>query len=293
MSDEKPAREKSEKKGIYVVFEGSRFTGKTTMRKEIAEWLRSTGSFQVLEVEEASEKMRQSIREIGDEFDNEIDDDIDIYDFVSDTLRQNKRIRHFFRSKPSKPELQKIVIAERSFLSSIVYQNDVGKQRIWDLHGIGIQEHVLMNPKVTSKTFYLPDLVIVLDVEVEEMPNRYTKETVLEKWDRDLNYLMEVRKRFRELGNISYRCTGDECNEGWRFIHFETSSEATKKCPFCNSRVIQGKPPTDYDFPIEVINTTNHGIKEVFGKIKSLMELHVLNDLTFLSQDEKTYLERK
>ncbi len=164
----------------YIVFEGVAGSGKSLMISKVTEWLNSL-NFDVYNLEEPSEK----IREVVGTYD--IDDRIDTLLFVADRLIQQKALE--------KLSDDKIILAERCFLSTFAYQSSILIGNLFDLHNIYFEVKDF-DMVLASDTFIFPDAVIILDVPVKIGLER--KKGKFEKWE-NLELLEEVRQKFKQM----------------------------------------------------------------------------------------------
>ncbi|MHA1784270.1 MAG: dTMP kinase [Candidatus Helarchaeota archaeon] len=164
----------------YIVFEGIVGCGKSTMINKTNEWLKSEG-LRVKTMEEPGDAIRGILGTYG------IDDRIDTLLFVADRLIQQKNLK--------KLEEDTILLSERCFLSTIAYQKSILPGNLLDLHDMHYKiEDVDMI--LDSDTFIFPDIVIILDVNIDEGMKR--KKEKFEKWETK-DYLVTVRDKYKQM----------------------------------------------------------------------------------------------
>lgn len=122
-----------EKKGLYIVFEGIVRTGKSTQAKLLANHLRNDFPNKeiVLTYEPGGTEIADAIRVLaqGTRFREEMDPICEAYLYAS---ARSQSLRKIVR-----PTLEHggIVIADRSYLSSVAYQGGGAGPRLQDGHG--------------------------------------------------------------------------------------------------------------------------------------------------------------
>lgn len=168
----------------YIVFEGILCCGKTTQLFKTGEYLKTLGC-KIACFEEAGELIRPVFRQLKFR-----DDWVDGHLFAADTLYQNELIK--------RQDLDTIILEERSFLSTFVYQKNLGKGIILNWHNMNNYFDDLTE-RIVSETFRMPEAAIILDVEIEEAFTRAKKSShKIEKWDTPEN-LFQARKRYKDL----------------------------------------------------------------------------------------------
>jgi len=191
----------------HFAFESILCGGKTTMILRAKEYLESE-DLSVACFENAKEDVREFFRRVEG-----TDDYIDTLYFTADTLTINKQIKDTVKvdEKTGKvTPLYNIILEERSFLSTLAYQqsevvdiDSVGIGKIIDLHKINLEDWYQDAHFVyTSLYFKFPDVVFVLDVSVEEAFRR-AKEDInhkIEKFDSP-ERLKRARQFYRSLAN--------------------------------------------------------------------------------------------
>lgn len=174
---------------LYVVFEGILCSGKTTQLQMTRHYLIGK-ELNVACFEEAGEKTRVLFRQLS------IPDDwVEGHLFVADTLIQNRLIQEV---KPNT-----VILAERSFLSTLVYQASLGDGRIYEWHNIHIDfDRISVQPILMSESFRMPDAIIILDVSAKTALERARNSPVphtIEKWENDPEKLEQARQRYLDL----------------------------------------------------------------------------------------------
>lgn len=172
----------------YIAFEGIRGSGKSALLLKTKEWLESLNN-QVYTMEEPSKKIHEITKTYG------IDDKIDALLFVADRLIQQKYLKKLPKDT--------IILAERCFLSTFVYQSSELIGTLYTLHDIdygAVDENSddWDGEKIVlaSDTFMFPDLVILLDVPVSVGMDRKTSN--LNKWE-TTKFLKKVKKKFQQM----------------------------------------------------------------------------------------------
>ncbi|NHI93983.1 MAG: hypothetical protein EAX96_15955 [Candidatus Lokiarchaeota archaeon] len=164
----------------YIVFEGIVGCGKSTMVNNVSKWLKEQ-NIKTETIEEPGSKVLDILGTYG------IDDRIDTLLFVADRLIQQKKIKEISNDT--------VLLAERCFLSTIAYQKSILLGNLLDMHDLHFRiEDVDMI--LDSDTFIFPDLVIILDINIEEGIKR--KEGKFEKWETK-DYLVTVRDKYKQM----------------------------------------------------------------------------------------------
>lgn len=160
---------------MYIVFEGIDGAGKTTQIQMLAEWLEANG-FRVETLREPTDsKVGVLIREILQQPDAQTEEVQRILGllFAADRL--------FIMDKLE--DESKIIISDRSFLSSLVYQDDA--------------EWI----EVLNRYAKRPDLLILLDLDARTSVARTSGEDTFENEE----LLTEVRQKYLDLSE-GYTC---------------------------------------------------------------------------------------
>ena len=160
---------------MYIVFEGIDGAGKTTQIQMLAEWLEANG-FRVETLREPTDsKVGVLIREILQQPDAQTEEVQRILGllFAADRLFIMDRLE----------DESKIIISDRSFLSSLVYQDDAD----WI--------------EVLNRYAKRPDLLILLDLDAKTSVARTSGEDTFENEE----LLTEVRQKYLNLAE-DYAC---------------------------------------------------------------------------------------
>ena len=160
---------------MYIVFEGIDGAGKTTQIQMLAEWLEANG-FRVETLREPTDsKVGVLIREILQQPDAQTEEVQRILGllFAADRLFIMDRLE----------DESKIIISDRSFLSSLVYQDDAD----WI--------------EVLNRYAKRPDLLILLDLDAKTSVARASGDDTFE----NEGMLTEVRQKYLNLAE-DYRC---------------------------------------------------------------------------------------
>lgn len=162
---------------MYIVLEGIDGTGKTTQTKQLADYL-TAQKYEVRQVVEPtdSEIGKQIRRELlKPEATRDINQQMLALLFAADRLTLKKEINKV-KNNP-----QKIILSDRSFYSSITYQNSTTIEPEW------IYEINMYTPR--------PDLTIILDMDEQEAINRCDEEDAFENRE----FLTKTRKNYLKL----------------------------------------------------------------------------------------------
>ncbi len=162
---------------MYIVLEGIDGSGKTTQTQLLNEWLTTKGYKTRKIVEPTGSDIGKLIRNelLNPESTNDINQQRLTLLFAADRLTLKKEI---IDAKGSKDI---ILISDRSFYSSICYQNNSSVEKEW------IYEVNLHTPR--------PDLTILLDLDEKEAITRCDKEEVFET----IQFLEKTRTNYLEL----------------------------------------------------------------------------------------------
>ena len=160
---------------MYIVFEGIDGAGKTTQIQMLAEWLEANG-FRVETLREPTDsKVGDLIHEILQQPDAQTEEVQRILGllFAADRLFIMDRLE----------DESKIIISDRSFLSSLVYQDDA--------------EWI----EILNRYAKRPDLLILLDLDARTSVARTSGEDTFENEE----LLTEVRQKYLDLSE-DYTC---------------------------------------------------------------------------------------
>ena len=164
---------------MYIVLEGIDGAGKSTQTNLLEQWLTQEGYKIKKIVEPTTSPIGKLIRNElqNPESTNYINQQRLTLLFAADRLTLKKEIIE------SKEDKNKILISDRSFYSSICYQNNSSINKQW------IYQVNLHTPR--------PDLTILLDLKEEEAIKRCDKEEVFE----NIDFLEKTRQNYLDLLN--------------------------------------------------------------------------------------------
>ena len=165
---------------MYIVLEGIDGAGKSTQTELLNEWLTGKGYRTKKIVEPTTSDIGKVIRKelLNPESTNDINQQRLTLLFAADRLTLKKEILDAKDSKDS------IIISDRSFYSSICYQNNSSVDKDW------IYEVNLHTPR--------PDLTILLDLDEKEAITRCDREEAFE----NIQFLEKTRKNYLDLLEI-------------------------------------------------------------------------------------------
>ncbi|MBX9809430.1 dTMP kinase [Candidatus Gracilibacteria bacterium] len=157
---------------MYIVFEGIVGSGKSTQSKKVVEYLRQKlGGDQVIHVREpGSTPIAEDIRHLaqGKEWENEI-----MHPLTNAYLYAAARAQTLHTIVRPALDNGKVVISDRSFLSSVAYQGVA--------QGLGMGTILRINEEAIKNIF--PDVIFYMDIDVETSLSR-TFDTVGDKWEK-------------------------------------------------------------------------------------------------------------
>lgn len=163
---------------MYIVFEGIDGAGKTTLMEKVAEWLREKVTVKVHERCEPTKGFEKSLP-LRDPL-IFIDDDAALaLSYALDRLIIHDDVKWFLKGGD-------IVLSDRSYISSLVYQKDTDFVR-------EINKYALK-----------PDLIVFLDVPSEIARERIIQRDGIEKAP-SIEKLEQLRKKYRSIFGL-----GDE-----------------------------------------------------------------------------------
>lgn len=170
---------------MYIVLEGIDGAGKTTQTELLNDWLIAKGYETRKIVEPTTSDIGKVIRNelLNPESTNDINQQRLTLLFAADRLTLKKEILDAKGSKDI------ILISDRSFYSSICYQNNSSVDKDW------IYEVNFHTPR--------PDLTILLDLDEKEAIKRCDKEEVFET----TQFLEKTRKNYLDLLDIEDNIT--------------------------------------------------------------------------------------
>lgn len=165
---------------MYIVLEGIDGAGKSTQTELLNEWLTGKGYRTKKIVEPTTSDIGKVIRKelLNPESTNDINQQRLALLFAADRLTLKREI---LDAKDSKDI---IIISDRSFYSSICYQNNSSVDKDW------IYEVNLHTPR--------PDLTILLDLDEKEAITRCDREEAFE----NIQFLEKTRKNYLDLLEI-------------------------------------------------------------------------------------------
>ena len=161
---------------MYIVLEGIDGAGKSTQTELRRQWLEKQGYNTKTIVEPTDSSIGRLIRNElkKPESTEDINQQMLALLFAADRLTLKQEI---LESKST----EKIILSDRSFYSSICYQNNQSIEPEW----------VYLINKYTPK----PDLTIILDLDEKEALKRCDREEVFE----ELSFLTTTRKNYQKL----------------------------------------------------------------------------------------------
>ena len=165
---------------MYIVLEGIDGAGKSTQTELLNDWLTGKGYATKKIVEPTTSDIGKVIRKelLNPESTNDINQQRLTLLFAADRLTLKREI---LDAKDSKDI---IIISDRSFYSSICYQNNSSVDKDW------IYEVNLHTPR--------PDLTILLDLDEKEAITRCDREEAFE----NIQFLEKTRKNYLDLLEI-------------------------------------------------------------------------------------------
>ena len=143
-------------KGLFITFEGGDGCGKTTQIKLLDEYLRAKGYKTLLTREPGAKGLGEKIREILLNYDGEVSPRCESFLFLADRAQNVDCI-----IRPALAE-GTIVICDRHTDSSVAYQG----------YGRGLDIDRIKKLNALATDGLVPDLTIVLDVDVETSQTR-------------------------------------------------------------------------------------------------------------------------
>lgn len=172
--------------GLFIVFEGGDGAGKTTQIEKLAEFLRSKSKEVLVTREPGGTVMGKSIRDwLLEQTEVEVDPKTEALLFAAD------RAHHMHTLIRPALAANKIVIGDRHIDSSVAYQ---GVAR-----NLGIEN--IKNISLWAVDGILPNLIIVLDIDVEVGQSRLN---IKDRLDRESKEFHEkVNKAYLELAALN------------------------------------------------------------------------------------------
>ena len=141
-------------KGVFIVFEGGEFSGKTTQAKRFAQYLKEKGFDAILTREPGGTPEGQKIRE------RLLHEKLTAWEEL-DLFFEDRRIHVAKIIKPSLRE-GKIVISDRFSPSTIAYQGG----------GRGLDQELISEKDYAARNGIWPDKIILLDGDPEKLRER-------------------------------------------------------------------------------------------------------------------------
>lgn len=166
-------------KGKFIVFEGGEFCGKTTMANMLYDNLKNSGYDVILTREPGGTKAGEDIRKILKSH--------NLKAFTKLYLNLAAREEHLYNVIIPALNDGKIVICDRYFLSTYVYQS---------IEGIPKEIIAKYKPEIT------PDLTIVLDIDPKISIKRSKSRAVLDDNDlKDISFHEKVRDEYLSINH--------------------------------------------------------------------------------------------
>lgn len=187
---------------MFITFEGMDGAGKSTQAKLLFNKLRQEGQNTILSREPGGTPLAEKIREII------INDDMDVETqfFLFNAARRDHVMNKI------KPALinDQIVICDRFFDSTFVYQNEIGEDLIY-----------MCQHKATD--FLYPDITFIIDIPPEIAMKRLEERGNLNSFDKKpIDYYIKNRDLFYIIAEKhSKRCRFIDGNRNEDFIHEE------------------------------------------------------------------------
>ena len=157
---------------MYIVFEGIVGSGKSTQSRKLAEFLREKyGTEKVIHVREpGSTPIAEDIRHLAQwkEWENE-----EMHPLTNAYLYAAARAQTLHTVVRPALDSWKIVVSDRSFLSSLAYQ--------WEAQGLGFETVLSVNHDTIK--WILPDKIFYMDIDVEIALSR-TFDVAWDKWEK-------------------------------------------------------------------------------------------------------------
>ncbi|MGA0883069.1 MAG: dTMP kinase [Candidatus Nanopelagicales bacterium] len=172
--------------GLFIVFEGGDGAGKTTQIEKLAEFLKSKNREVLVTREPGGTVMGKSIRDwLLEQTEVEVDPKSEALLFAAD------RAHHMHTLIRPALAANKIVIGDRHIDSSVAYQ---GVAR-----NLGIEN--IKNISLWAVDGILPNLIIVLDIDVEVGQSRLNRKDRLDRESKEFHE--KVNKAYLELAAMN------------------------------------------------------------------------------------------
>ena len=158
--------------GLFIVFEGGDGAGKTTQIEKLAQYLKTKNKEVVVTREPGGTVMGKSIRDwLLEQTEVEVDPKSEALLFAAD------RAHHMYTVIHPALAASKIVIGDRHIDSSVAYQ---GVAR-----NLGIEN--IKNISLWAVDGILPDLIVVLDIDVEVGQSRLNRKDRLDRESKEFH----------------------------------------------------------------------------------------------------------
>ena len=172
--------------GLFIVFEGGDGAGKTTQIEKLAEFLRSKNREVLVTREPGGTVMGKSIRDwLLEQTEVEVDPKSEALLFAAD------RAHHMHTLIRPALTANKIVIGDRHIDSSVAYQGGA--------RNLGIEN--IKNISLWAVDGILPNLIIVLDIDVEVGQSRLNRKDRLDRESKEFHE--KVNKAYLELAAMN------------------------------------------------------------------------------------------
>lgn len=171
--------------GKFIVVEGIEGSGKSTLIKRLETKLTLAGQDHIITREPGATSIGKQIRELLlNEHEEEMDFKTELLLFFADRAQHINEI-----IKPSL-EANKLIICDRYYYSTLAYQH----------YGRGIPKELVNNLITMVAAEYLPDLVLLVDIDPEVALTRAKSRAKLDRIEKeDLAFHSRIRRGFLEL----------------------------------------------------------------------------------------------
>ncbi len=176
---------------MYIVFEGIVGSGKSTQSKKLVAFLREKlGEDHIIHVREPwSTPIAEDIRTLaqGREWEDET-----MHPLTNAYLYAAARAQTLHTVVKPALESGKIVVSDRSFLSSLAYQ--------WEAQWLGFDTVLSVNTDAIR--WILPDLIFYMDIDVETSLSR-TFDAVWDKWEKmGADFFLSIARGYDKCGDM-------------------------------------------------------------------------------------------
>lgn len=173
--------------GRYIAFEGPDLSGKTTLMNAVEDYLKENHPemYYIRTREPGGSRISEAIREVI------LDPEYTEMTPWTETLLYTAS-RAQFMDEVIEPNLrlQDIILADRCYLSSLVYQGD--------MRGVGVQKVLELN-----KHFHEPDMIFIVDIPTETAKERMKQRTHLNRLDLEpLSNHKKVRDSYLKFSKL-------------------------------------------------------------------------------------------